>query len=116
MKNLLLRFERNRKIINSASCMQTCVGKQTSCTEKVKVIFFHSVRMNYGPCVDRLLVGDRLAVRRGADGAMRFRHVVSHSESSSHGHFRRSIVCPNKYIVFTIWIWILNFSPIWIRE
>lgn len=30
------------------------------------------VRMNYGPCVDRLLVGDRLAVRRAADGNLRF--------------------------------------------
>jgi hypothetical protein len=36
-----------------------------------------AVRMNYGPCVDRLLVGDRLAVRRGADGAIRFRFVLN---------------------------------------
>ena len=100
MKNLLLRFERNRKIINSVSCMQTCVGKQTSCTEKVKVIFFHSVRMNYGPCVDRLLVGDRLAVRRGADGAMRFRHVVSQSATDTS--------CVQ---IHCILIQILNFPP-----
>ena len=108
MKNLLLRFERNRKIINSVSCMQTCVGKQTSCTEKVKVIFFHSVRMNYGPCVDRLLVGDRLAVRRGADGAMRFRHVSQSATDTSD-----AVSCVQ---VHCIWIRILNFSPIWIRE
>jgi hypothetical protein len=46
----------------------------------VNGLIFHFcviVRMNYGPCVDRLLVGDRLAVRRAADGALRYRHFIA---------------------------------------
>ena len=64
--------------------------------------------MNYGPCVDRLLVGDRLAVRRGADGAMRFRHVVSQSATDPSD----AVSCVQ---IHCILIQILNFSPICIN-